>query len=107
MSWPWLRWVIPGRFPSEGTIKFWVDGAAFAGDSGKTWQEIYWNLPVKDFVVKQNAGTGDISYKTMIQLRDTSGKLFINEDWISNLNVPTAQEIERRDLAILDLNGGK
>ncbi|MDP2807022.1 MAG: GWxTD domain-containing protein [bacterium] len=88
---------------SDGTIKFWVDGAAFAGDSGKTWQEIYWTLPVKDFVVKQNAGKENISYKTMIQLRDSSGKLFLNEDWISNLNVPTAQEIKRRDLATIDL----
>jgi GWxTD domain-containing protein len=88
---------------SEGTIKYWVDGAAFAGDSGKTWQEIYWTLPVRDFVVRQNAGQRTISYKTVIQLRDSSGKYFINEDWISNLNVPTAQEVERRDLAIPDL----
>jgi len=88
---------------SEGTIKFWVDGAAFAGDSGKTWQEIYWSLPVKDFVIKQNAGQRTINYKTMIQLRDSSGKLFLNEDWNSNLNIPPAQEIERRDLATLDL----
>ena len=90
-------------YSSDGTIKFWVDGAAFAGDSGKTWQEIYWNLPVKDFVAKQNAGQRIISYKTMIQLRDSSGKLFLDEDWISNLNVPTIQEVERRDLAIPDL----
>ncbi|MDO9392263.1 MAG: GWxTD domain-containing protein [bacterium] len=88
---------------SDGTIKFWVDGAAFAGDSGKTWQEIYWSLPVKDFVVKQNADQRTISYKTLIQFRDSSGKYFINEDWVSNLNVPTAQEIERRDLATIDL----
>ncbi|MBI4726518.1 GWxTD domain-containing protein [candidate division TA06 bacterium] len=88
---------------SDGTIKFWVDGTAFAGDGGRTWQEIYWSLPVKDFVIKQNAGQRTISYKTVIQLRDFSGKLFLNEDWISNLNVPTVQEIERRDLAIQDL----
>jgi GWxTD domain-containing protein len=54
-------------------------------------------------VVKQNDGQRVISYKTMIQLRDSSGKLFISEDWISNLNVPTAQELERRDLATIDL----
>lgn len=88
---------------SDGTIKFLVDGAAFAGDSGKTWQEIYWSLPVRDFVVKQNAEQRTISYKTLIQFRDSSGKYFINEDWISNLNVPTAKEIERRDLATIDL----
>jgi len=89
--------------PSDGTIKFWVDGAAFSGDSGKTWQEIYWNLPVKDFVTKQQAGLRTISYKTVIQLRDTSGKLFLNEDWDSNINVPSAKDIERRDLSTLDL----
>jgi len=93
-SWP---------LPSEGTIKFWVDGTAFAGDSGMTWQEMYWSLPVKDFVVKQNAGQRLISYKTVIQLRDTSGKLFVDEDWNSNLNAPSAQEVERRDLATMDL----
>jgi GWxTD domain-containing protein len=93
-SWP---------LPSEGTIKYWVDGASFAGDSGRTWQEIYWSLPVKDFVAKQNAGQRLISYKTMIQLSDTSGKLLLNEDWNSNLNVPPVQEIERRDLATMDL----
>jgi GWxTD domain-containing protein len=93
-SWP---------IPSEGTIKFWVDGAAFAGDSGKTWQEIYWTLPVRDFVAKQSAGQRLISYKTMIQLKDTSGKLYVDEDWNSNLNAPPAQEVERRDLATLDL----
>jgi len=93
-SWP---------LPSEGTIKFWVDGAAFAGDSGRNWQEIYWSLPVKDFVAKENAGQRLISYKTVIQLRDTSGRLFLNEDWNSSLNVPPDQEVERRDLAIPDL----
>ncbi|MBI5805068.1 GWxTD domain-containing protein [candidate division TA06 bacterium] len=90
-------------FSSDGTIKFWVDGAGFAGDSGKTWQEIYWSFPVGDFVVRQNAGLRTISFKTVIQLRDSSGRYLINEDWISTLNVPTAQEIERRDLAIQDL----
>lgn len=88
---------------SEGTLKYWVDGAAFAGDSGLTWQEIYWKLPVNDFVVKQIAGQRTISYKTIIQLRDTSGKHFLNEDWASNLNVPPDEEIRRRDLAIQDL----
>ena len=90
-------------YTSEGTLKYWVDGAAFAGDSGKTWQEIYWSLPVRDFVVKHNAEQRTISYKTVIQLRDTSGKLFLDEDWTTKLNVPTAQEVERRDLAIPDL----
>jgi GWxTD domain-containing protein len=88
---------------SEGTIKFTVDGAAFTGQQGNLWQEIYWSLPLKEFLVKEQGGTRSVGYRTIIQLRDSSGKLYIDEDWSSTVPVPSQQELERRDLSLMDV----
>jgi GWxTD domain-containing protein len=88
---------------AQGDLPFQIDGAAFPSDSGTVWQEIYWNLPLRGVSERLNGGQNVVDIKTQIVLKDSTGQLVINEEWPSTMNIPNRQEVERRDLAIMDI----
>jgi len=91
---------LPAR--SEGEIKFWVDGAAFAGQGGRTWQEIYWSFSPLQLGVKDTAGQRLVAFHTDLKLWDSTGNLRAKESWNSAATMPDSILAERRGIRQLD-----
>lgn len=87
---------------SSGEIEFWVDGAAFAGKDGRTWQEIYWSFSPLQLGVRDSADQRLVGFRTEIKLWDSTGTLRAQESWNSVSTMPDSILAERRGIRQLD-----
>lgn len=96
--------VISQAFPlkSKGALEFWVDGASFAGDNGNVWQEFYWSFKPEEFATKETLAGRVAKFRTVILLRDMSGKVFLDEGWNTVSPVPSDEVLKQRGMVMID-----
>jgi GWxTD domain-containing protein len=87
---------------SEGQLEFWVDGAAYASQGGKTWQELYWSFSPLQLQANDSLGQRMAFFRTAIQLSDSSGRLVLNEDWKTAAPMPDSAAAVQRSMRQLD-----
>lgn len=97
---PVSSYALPSR--SEGQLCFWVDGASFASRDGKTWQEFYWTFSPLQLKARDSLGQRMAFFRTTIQLRDSSGRLVMNEDWRTIAPMPDSAVASQRSMMQLD-----
>jgi GWxTD domain-containing protein len=91
---------LPSR--SEGQVDFWVDGAAFAGPDGKTWQELYWSFSPNQLKARDSLGQRTAAFRTVITLADSAGKQRLGEDWRTSAPMPDSALAAQRSMVQLD-----
>ncbi len=87
---------------SQGEVEFWVDGAAFPSREGKTWQELYWFFSPLQLQARDSMGQLMAFFRTVIQMRDSTGRLVLNEDWRSVAPMPDSAVASQRSMMQLD-----
>lgn len=87
---------------SQGEVAFWVDGAAFPSREGKTWQEIYWTFSPLQLQAKDSLGQRVAFFRTAIQMKDSTGRLVLNEDWRTVAPMPDSAAASQRSMMQLD-----
>lgn len=87
---------------SQGEVEFWVDGAAFPSREGKTWQEIYWTFSPLQLQAKDSLGQSLAFFRTTIQMKDSTGRLVLNEDWRTVAPMPDSAAAAQRSMMQLD-----
>lgn len=87
---------------SEGQLEFWVDGAAFASRQGRTWQELYWTFSPLQLQSRDSLGRGFASFRTAIQISDSTGRPVISEDWRTSAPMPDSSLAVQRSMLQLD-----
>jgi GWxTD domain-containing protein len=87
---------------SQGEVEFWVDGAAFPSREGKTWQEIYWTFSPLQLQARDSSGQRVAFFRTAVQMRDSTGRLVLNEDWRTVAPMPDSAVAAQRSMMQLD-----